>query len=504
MGAARSVRPVSDDTAPVRPQTAQFADYLTRLGQRLDAAQREQWSDSYPRRASWEPALAGPLPERGAGADDTLQVFLDHLVDNPAPLSAPHFWAWITSGPITTPAVVAAGAAVAAPQRGALTPWNFLEEQSLEWLGQLCGLPEHLKGLYSSGGSTANLVALGAARQWAYEQIGIDPARDGVMPAGEPGGVVPRPTIYSSAQVHHTINRSAGVLGLGRSAMRIVPVTSQRTLDVDALRAQLAADVADGCLPIAVVGIAGTTDTGVIDPLDRIADVAAEFGVWFHVDGAYGLPGSLDPRVTDRYAGIERADSVIVDPHKWLNAPVGVAATFVRDRGLLYRAFTQEPAAYLTGTWSDEGVEVSLDAMGIPYADFGVELSAPPRGVQVWAILRELGRSGVQARIVADNDFARQVQDYAEQHPALEVLCPVVLSICCFRYRGRDGVETDLDAVNKTIIRRLLRETPFVISSTEVDGAYALRPCFINARTTPEHVADFLATVVRLGDEITA
>jgi aromatic-L-amino-acid decarboxylase len=489
------VRPVTDDNTPVRPQTAAFTHHLRQLGERLDAAQAGEWSDSYPRRASWQAALGGPLPEHGEGAEATLQVFLDHLVDNPAPLSTPHFWAWITSGPSTTPSVVAAGAAVAAPQRGALTPWNFLEEQSLEWLGELCGLPPHLLGLYSSGGSTANLVALGAARQWAYEQIGIDPARDGV------GSV--RPTIYSSEQVHHTINRSAGVLGLGRSAMRIVSVTSERTLDVDALRKQLAADVADDCLPVAIVGIAGTTDTGVIDPLDQIADVAAEFGVWFHVDGAYGLPGILDPRVADRYRGVERADSVIVDPHKWLNAPVGVAATFVRDRGLLYRAFTQEPAAYLTGTWSDEGVEVSLDDMGIPYSDFGVELSAPPRGVQVWAILRELGRAGVRARVVADNDFARQVEAFAEADPALEVLCPAVLSICCFRYRGRDGQAADLDAVNRMIIRRLLRETPFVISSTEVDGAYALRPCFINARTTPEHVAAFLSTVVRLGDELT-
>jgi aromatic-L-amino-acid decarboxylase len=497
------VRPVTDDASPVRPQTAAFSHHLRRLGERLDAAQAGQWSDSYPRRASWQAALAGPLPEVGEGADATLQVFLDHLVDNPAPLSTPHFWAWITSGPATTPAVVAAGAAVAAPQRGALTPWNFLEEQSLEWLAQLCGLPEHLLGLYSSGGSTANLVALGAARQWAYEQVGIDPARDGVM-TGVDGAAAPRPTIYSSEQVHHTINRSAGVLGLGRSAMRIVPVTAQRTLDVDALRKQVAADVGDGCLPVAIVGIAGTTDTGVIDPLDEIADVAAEFGVWFHVDGAYGLPGILDPRVTDRYAGIERADSAIVDPHKWLNAPVGVAATFVRDRGLLYRAFTQEPAAYLTGTVSDEGVEVSLDDLGIPYSDFGVELSAPPRGVQVWSILRELGRSGVRARIVADNDLARLVQQYAEEDAALEVLSSAVLSICCFRYRGRDAAPRDLDAVNRMIIRRLLRETPYVISSTEVDGAYALRPCFINARTTPDQVADFLATVVRLGDEITA
>jgi aromatic-L-amino-acid decarboxylase len=481
------------------PATADFAVHLGALGQRLDALLSTGWTDSYERVDSWTAALDRPLPEHGAGTDATMRDLLDHLVPNGMRMSTPYFWGWITSGPTTAPTVTATAAMIASPQRGSLTAWNLVEEQSLSWLAQLCGLPGHFKGVYSSGGSTANLVALGAARQWAYEQLGIDPAIDGLA-----GASTPPPTVYSSEQVHHTVNRSAAVLGLGRSAMRIIPVTDDLQLDVGALRRQLADDVGAGYLPVAIVGIAGSTDTGVIDPLDEVADVAAEFGTWFHVDGAYGLPGILDDRVADRYAGIERADSAIVDPHKWLNAPVGVAATFVRDRGLLYRAFTQEPAAYLTGTWSDEGVEVSLDDMGIPYADFGVELSAPPRGVQVWAILRELGRSGVRARIVADNDLARQVQEYAEQDPDLEVLCPAVLSICCFRYRGRDRAQRDLDAVNRMIIRRLLRETPFVISSTEVDGAYALRPCFINARTTPEQVADFLATVVRLGDEITA
>jgi aromatic-L-amino-acid decarboxylase len=487
------------------PQTARFAEFFHIVGQRLDEAQRRTWTDSYQRRDEWEAALSGTLPQTGRGIDETMAVFFDHLVDNELPMSSPQFWAWITAGPTTGHATVAAATTVAAPQRGGMTPWNFLEEQSLDWLAQLCGLAPAMRGIFSSGGSTANLVALGAARQWAYEQLGVDPARDGLA-----GKSVPIPMVYASAQVHHTVNRSAAVLGLGRSAMRVVPDDGAYRLDPEALRRMLATDVAAGRLPVAVVGVAGTTDTGVIDPLAAIADVAEDFGVWFHVDGAYGLPGILDPRVTAQYAGLERADSVIVDPHKWLNAPVGVAATFVRDRGLLHRAFTQEPAAYLEGTWSDSDVQVSLDAMGVPYADFGIELSAQPRGVQVWAILRELGVEGVRARVVADNDLARLVQRRAEADPRLEVLVPAVLSICCFRYRGSADPNDpgdladpgDLDRVNRTIIRRLLRETPYVISSTEVGGAYALRPCFINARTTPEQVDTFMRAVADLGDEV--
>ena len=480
-----------------QPETGDFATHLGALGRRLDEQLSTGWTDAYDRVDAWTSALSGPLPEVGAGTAATMDDLLEHLVPNGMRMATPYFWGWITSGPTTAPMVTATAAMVASPQRGSLTAWNLLEEQSLAWLADLCGLPEHFRGVYSSGGSTANLVALGAARQWAYEQIGIDPAVDGVG-GGEQRM---RPTIYASEQVHHTINRSAAVLGLGRSAMRIIPVTRDLRLDVAALQAQIAADVADGCLPIAVVGIAGSTDTGVVDPLREIAEVADEFRVWFHVDGAYGLPGILDPRVTPLYDGLERADSAIVDPHKWLNAPVGVAATFVRDRALLHRAFTQEPAAYLEGAMSTDGVRVSLDAMGVPYGDLGVELSAAPRGAQVWAILHELGRAGVRARIVADDDLARLVQRRAESEPRLQVLSPAVLSICCFRYFA-EGL-ADPDQVNQQILRRLARETPFIVSSTVVDGAYALRPCFINARTGVEHVEEFMSTVVRLGDELT-
>ncbi len=208
-------------------------------------------------------------------------------------------------------------------------------------------------------------------------------------------------------------------------------------MDLGALAAALDRDRRAGILPVAVVAAAGTTNTGAIDPLRGAGDLAHAHGAWFHVDGAYGLPGILDDRVAPLYDGLELADSAITDPHKWLGAPVGIAATFVRDRSILHRAFTQEPADYLEGAFSSDDVQSTLDNMGIPYFDFGVELSAPPRGVMVWAILRELGVEGVRARIVADNDFARYLAARAHEHPRLEVLAEPVLSICGFRYRTR-------------------------------------------------------------------
>jgi aromatic-L-amino-acid decarboxylase len=263
----------------------------------------------------------------------------------------------------------------------------------------------------------------------------------------------------------------------------------------------MAADLARGVVPVAVVAAAGTTNTGAVDPLRRCGEIAKKHGAWFHVDGAYGLPGILDERVAPLYDGLELADSAITDPHKWLNAPTGIAATFVRDRSILYRAFTQEAADYLEGAFAPDDVQVSLDSMGVPYFDFGVELSSPVRGVLVWSILRELGADGVRARVVQDNDFARHVASRARENERLELLLDPVLSICVFRYRPVDDDmgEAAIDAVNREILRRLARETRFVVSSTVVHGQFALRPCFINPRTSLADVDAFVDTVLALG-----
>ena len=437
-------------------------------------------------------ALSGPLPLTGVAASAVLDELERIIIPNGSRIHEPGFWGWITAGPSMVPTVTSFAASVAAPQRYTLTSFNRLEELSLEWLAQLCSLAPHMKGVYSSGGSVANLVALGAARQWGFEQIGLDPSADGV------GREV---ALYTSSEAHHTIMRSAGVLGLGRHNVRQIPTDDHQRMDVVALRDALTKDLTQGILPIAICATAGTTNTGAIDPLRDVGELCQEHGVWFHVDGAYGLPGILDDRVRHLYDGLELADSVIVDPHKWLGAPVGIAATFVRDRSILHRAFTQEPAAYLEGSQSDPAdVRVSLDSMGIPYADFGVELSAPSRGAVVWSLLRELGRSGVTERIVHDNDLARHVAARARDDDRLEVLAEPTLSICCVRYVAETTV--DLEQLNATLYRRLVQETSYLPSSTIVNGHFGLRPCFINGRTDLEHVDGFCDAVVRLGDEL--
>lgn len=479
---------------PHRPETGRFAETFDGVGAALDAWLTSERVDPLRSPTDWRGELSEPLPQTGIGADATMREFNTLVLPHGPHLTSPTSWGWITTGPTTVPTAMLAAGMVASPQRQTLTSFNLLEEQALVWLAELCGLGEHMKGVFSSGGSTANLVALGAARQWALEQQGIDPSADGFDAA--------RLAIYTSDQAHHTVQRSAGVLGIGRSNVRSVAADDQLRLDIYALEAALKEGEASGVLPVAVVVAAGTTNTGSIDPIRRAGELAKQYGAWFHVDGAYGLPGILDERVAPLYDGLDLADSVITDPHKWLNVPVGVAATFVRDRSILHRAFTQEPADYLEGAFSDDDVQVSLDAMGIPYFDFGVELSSPVRGVAVWGVLKELGVEGVRGRVVSDNDFARHVARRAREHPRLELLLDPVLSICVFRYVPEHAAsDADIDAANRDILRRLVRETRFVVSSTIVKGAFALRPCFINPRTVLADVDDFVDAVLSLSTE---
>ncbi len=454
-------------------------------------------TDALQRRTEWAAALDRPTPTEGVPAEAVIDEIVDTLIPNGSRLFDRRMWGWIVSVPGPVAVAATAAASVAGSQRYTIHAYNLLEEVSLRWLADLCGLDsDRMRGLYSSGGSVANLVALGAARQWAFEQRGIDPAAEGL--GGTPVAV------YASAETHHTVHRAAAVLGLGRSSVRTVATDDAQRMIPDALGAALRADRDAGVLPIAVVANAGTTNTGAIDPLAALGALAREHGVWFHVDGAYGLLGGLDDRISHLYDGLELADSAIVDPHKWLAAPTGIAATFVRDRSILHRAFTQEPAAYLETVFSGDGedIQTSVEHVGIPYSEFGVELSAPPRGAVVWSILRELGRDGVTARVRADNDCARQLAARATGHPRLELMTPPTLSITCFRYT--DPRIADLDSFNEALYYRLVRETPYIPSTTRVRGGFALRPCFVNDRTRAEDVDGFADAVVQLGDEMLA
>ncbi|MFT3736941.1 MAG: aminotransferase class V-fold PLP-dependent enzyme [Rhodocyclaceae bacterium] len=463
--------------------------YMGRLAHDLDEYLRFAGNDAMASPQRWRAALQRPLPEQGVGIDAVITEIGRHLLPNASPIPNPGCTSFITTGATTVGALATLAGAVAAPQRLGLHAFGFLEDMSLQWLADLFGLGD-MQGIYSSGGSVANLLALGAARQRAFERMGIDPAKSGVRKFAR---------VFASTESHHSIQRACAVLGLGRDALVKIPCDGQGRMRVDVLAAELRHG---NGVPVAIVGNLGSTNAGAIDPIAQLAELARAHDIWLHLDGAYGLPGVLDPAISHLYDGLQQADSVIVDPHKWLGAPVGIGATFVRDRELLRRAFTQEPAAYLEGSLAQESFGHSLDSMGTPYGDMGVELSAPSRGAVVWALLREIGRSGMRDRICRHNAMARYLalQVNADRH--LELLRQPVLSICCFRYV--DKRIADLDALNRNIHRRLVRNNRNMPSTTVINGKLAIRPCFIGARTSWEHVDALLDEVHEVGTQLVA
>jgi aromatic-L-amino-acid/L-tryptophan decarboxylase len=434
-----------------------------------------------------------PLPDEGVGLDVVLRE-LSTAVDHGCRIDMPGWFGFVTIGPTTSAIAAQAAAAVAGGQRYLYHAFNDLEWTALRWLAELCGIPAEAAGVFTSGGSTANLVALGAARQAAFERLGVDVAEEGL-----PSGV--RSRIYASTRAHRTIHRAAAALGLGRSSVRDIATDRAGHIDIDALAAALRADRSAGVVPIAVVGVAGATDTGSVDALAKIVHVAREHDCWTHVDGAYGLVAHASPSARPLLTGVADAESWIVDPHKWLATGVGVGAAYVRDGDLLTRAFSEGHAPYLEGSFAEPSAEVvsQFDGIAGPWADQAVELSAPPRGVLVWAVLREIGRAGVGRRVDRHLALTRRLADQVRRHPRLELLCEPDLSIVCYRYTPPSG---DPDQINARILESLRRETATVPTSTVVDGVLALRPCIISPRTTAREVDDLVRATLAIGDAI--
>lgn len=478
-----------------KAEVGRLSDLLSQVGAGLDEFLKFKHPDAYVNRENWRPILDTPLPEQGIGIDAVTRQLVEHVIPNGSSVARPGFSAYITTGGTTASTLATTAASIAAPQRYMKTAFNFIEELSLDWLAQMFGFGA-MKGIYSSGGSVANLIGLGAARQHAFEKLGHDPARDGVDR---------NVSIYASSECHHTIQRAGGVLGIGRRAIKPIACDDRGRMRIDVLRSAIESDLGNDILPMAIVANAGTTNSGAMDPLESIGKIAKQHGIWFHVDGAYGLPGLLDERLSHLYRGLDLVDSIIVDPHKWLGASVGIAATFVHDRDLLERAFTQESSDYLEGSIEQSGetsthIEHSLEDFGPPYFNYGIELSAPCRGIAVWAMILEIGVDGMRDRVKRHNDMARELAESCRRHPNLELLLEPTLSVCCFRYVS-PRVE-DLDRLNQRLRRRLVRENVYMPSTTRVQGQLALRSCFIGALAAAPQVDGLVQAVLRIGDAL--
>jgi aromatic-L-amino-acid/L-tryptophan decarboxylase len=358
-----------------------------------------------------------------------------------------------------------------------------LERIVVRWLGAMIGYHEDARGLLTSGGSMANLIAILIAQR---TNLKADVARKGLWSCGTPM------TIYASDQVHMSIAKAADVLGIGRDQVRTTQSDASFRLDTRALRERIQQDLHEGLKPFCLVANAGTVNTGVVDSLDAAADLAAEFNLWFHVDGAYGAPASLDESKRPRFAGLDRADSVSLDAHKWLYVPIDAGCLLFRDHAAARAAFAAEEADYIKVLEQQDTDEA------FAFWDYGIELSRRFRALKIWLTLRYYGLSRLAAAISEDNSMAEYLGRSIEEADDFELLAPVELSICCFRYVPRDiklqlastsadervRIDRELDALNTRLMLAVQRGGQAYVSNATLRGRFALRACITNFRTT--------------------
>ncbi|WP_211262334.1 pyridoxal phosphate-dependent decarboxylase family protein [Nitriliruptor alkaliphilus] len=359
-----------------------------------------------------------------------------------------------------------------------------LEELTVDWLRQLLGLADGWRGVLTDTASVSTLLALAAAR----ERAELDVRQRGL--AGRPD--IPPLRVYTSADAHSSVEKAAITLGLGRDGVRLVPVDDQRRMDVDALREAMAEDIRLGSRPIAIVATVGTTSTTSIDPVAAIADVRDEvsgdlgWSIWLHVDGAYGGTAAICEELRFVLDGVDRADSLVTNPHKWLFTPIDCSALFVRDVATLTRAFSLVPE-YLTT--DDEGVT--------DYMDWGVQLGRRFRALKLWAVIRYFGHEGLAARIRHHVAQAQQVVAWVEAHPHLELAAPAPLSTVCFRSVVPGEDESAATDRNRSWLAAINATGEAYLSHTVLDDRYVLRLATGNLRTTDDRLETTLGVLDR-------
>ncbi len=418
--------------------------------------------------------LESELPQDGAGFEHLLKAFTETIIPLGRQNNHPRMFGYVQS-PGASLGVL--GDFLASSINANLTAWRSapapveLERLTIDWLRQIMGLPDGAAGLFLSGGSMANLTALATAR--------------GAKAAGKR-----ELRVYLSEQTHYSVAKAAGLLGFGADAIRQVPCDSSFRLRIDILREMIEEDRKGAHQPLCVVANAGTVMTGMVDPLREIAQIAKEFGLWMHVDACYGGFAVLAPSTRELFDGISEADSIALDPHKWLYAPMDCGCILYRDPAAARLAFAHD--AEYTRVFQTE------DNEAFAFWDYGPELSRRFRALKVWAILKGVGTHALSAAIEHNNACARHLEKLVEQSDDFEMLAPVELSIFCFRYLPR-GITEDqggLNAFNEKLLLELQRDGSSYLSNALIEGRFALRGCVLNFRTT-EHDMEILLEDLR-------
>ncbi|MEM7123853.1 MAG: aminotransferase class V-fold PLP-dependent enzyme [Pseudomonadota bacterium] len=422
----------------------------------------------------------GAMPEAGGEIDDALSDIADLLFANTCLNGHPRMWGYITGSPSP---IGALGDLLAAAANPNVAGWNGaplateMENQTVKWIGELLGFSISCSGILTSGGNAANFVAMLAARRakadWDIRQEGMA------------GRVM---TIYATSEAHAWLDKAADLFGMGTNAVRRVKTDDGLRMDLGHLAQLVHDDQAAGAMPFLVVGSAGTTATGAVDPLPEIAALCRSENLWFHVDGCYGAPAVLDTAAPEALAGMAEADSLAVDAHKWLYVPLEAGCTLVRDSRVLTEAFATNPSYYAMAV--EEGGEPITD-----YYAMGLQNSRGLRALKVWLTLKQMGRDGYRRAIARNMAQARMMFEALDAADDFEA-ATCQLSITTFRYVPRNlvgrvlepAVSAYLNNLNAALMMRVQRSGDLYLSTAVVDDRQLLRACIVNFRTTDDDV----------------
>jgi glutamate/tyrosine decarboxylase-like PLP-dependent enzyme len=430
-----------------------------------------------------------PLPRTPMPASEVYDEFKRNILPYPTGNIHPRFWGWVMgNGTVTAMLSEMLAAGINLNQGGGAQAGSLVESQVIAWCNEMLGFPLSASGLLVSGGSMANLVSLAVARN---SQAGFDVRAEGIA------GSHNRMLFYASSEVHSSVQKAMELLGLGSKALHLVPAREDYTIDVVRLRKMIHEDRQQGFLPLCVIGCAGTVNTGATDPLDELADLCRDEHLWFHIDGAFGALAALSPALRHAVKGMERADSLAFDMHKWMYLPYEVGCTLVRDAEAHRRSFALTPD-YLEHTTRGIG------GSNVGFSDYGVQLSRGFRALKVWMSLKEHGTEKFGRLIQQNVDQARYLEQLILVTPQLQLLAPVSLNIVCFRYAGRVSDEERLNALNKELLLRLHEGGVAAPSYTVLGGKYALRVCITNHRSRREDFDLLVREILRVGSALEA
>ncbi|EAU42134.1 aromatic-L-amino-acid decarboxylase [Fulvimarina pelagi HTCC2506] len=428
------------------------------------------------------------VPDRPTPLVEVMRELQDTVMPYPMGNIHPRFWAWFMGSGSFTGALADFLAGVQGSNLGGGDHAAVhLDRQVVDWCRQMVGMSKTTAGTLVDGGSAANLIGLTVARN---AMAGIDVRAEGVAAVEAPL------RFYGSDQVHCCHRKAVEALGLGNRALRRIASDKAYRIDLDRLRKAIAEDRAEGFRPVCVIATAGTVNTGSIDDLGALADLCAAEGMWLHVDGCIGALLSIAPRSAHLVEGLARADSLALDPHKWLHAPFSVGCALIRDGALLRQAYATMPEYLET---APRGI-----AAGPWLHQSGPETTRNFRALKVWMLLKEHGTAKFGRLIDQNVDQARHLASLVEAHPRLTLVAPQVINIVCFRYDPGNLDEVACKALNVEIMLRLQDKGIAVLSDTALLGSHTLRAAICNHRTTSADIDLLAREVVRIGDELSA